>query len=82
MAVGETVSQNPNATLAAGSTSVGVAVIYVLGLAGVNPTPEAAAALSGIATSLLLFIGHSGVRGFFVMCWRGRTADKDGGPTP
>ena len=76
MSVGETVSANPNATLAAGSTSVGVAVIYCLGLAGINPTPEAAAALSGIATSLLIFIGHSGVRGFFVMCWRGRTATK------
>jgi hypothetical protein len=69
-------SENPNATLAAGSTSVGVAVIYLLGLAGVNPTPEAAAALSGIATSVLLFIGHSGVKGFFVMCWRGKTASK------
>ena len=69
--------ENPNATLAAGSTSVGVAVIYLLGLAGINPTPEAAAALSGIATSLLLFIGHSGVKGFFVMCWRGRTATED-----
>ena len=49
----------------------------MLGIAGVNPTPEAAAAVSGIATSLLLFIGHSGVKGFFVMCWRGRTATKD-----
>jgi hypothetical protein len=76
VSVGQTASENPNATLAAGSTSVGVAVIYVLGLAGINPTPEAAAALSGIATSLLLFIGHSGVKGFFVMCWRGKTADK------
>ena len=74
--VSQVTSQNPNATLAAGSTSVGVAVIYALGIAGINPTPEAAAALSGIATSLLLFIGHSGVRGFFVMCWRGKTADK------
>jgi hypothetical protein len=69
-------AENPNATLAVGSTSVGVAVIYVLGIAGINPTPEAAAALSGIATSILLYIGHSGVRGFFVMCWRGKTADK------
>jgi hypothetical protein len=69
-------ADNPNATLAVGSTSVGVVVIYVMGLLGVNPTPEAAAALSGIATSILLYIGHSGVRGFFVMCWRGKTADK------
>jgi hypothetical protein len=77
VSVGQVTSENPNATLAAGSTSVGVAVIYGLGLAGINPTPEAAAALSGIATSVLLFIGHSGVKGFFVMLWRGRTATKE-----
>jgi hypothetical protein len=77
VSVGQVTSENPNATLAAGSTSVGVAVIYVLGLAGVNPTPEAAAALGGIATSVLLFIGHSGVKGFFATIWRGKPAPKD-----
>lgn len=76
--VGETAAANPNATLAAGSTSVGVAVIYLLGLAGVNPTPEAAAALSGIATSVLLYIGHAGVKGACLALWRGHTAPKDG----
>ena len=80
MSVGQVTAQNPNATLAAGSTSVGVAVIYVLGLAGVNPTPEAAAALSGIATSLLLFIGHRGVKGFLCALWSG--SPKDGDPAP
>lgn len=77
MSVVQAASQNPNATLAAGSTSIGVAIIYGLGLAGVNPTPEAAAALSGIATSVLLYIGHNGVRGFCVNLWRGRPAPKD-----
>jgi hypothetical protein len=72
VSVGQAASENPNATLAAGSTSVGVAVIYLLGLAGINPTPEAAAALSGIATSILLYIGHKGVKGFCVAIWSGR----------
>ncbi len=76
MSVGQITSENPNATLAVGSTSVGAAIIYVLGLAGLHPTAEAAAALSGIATSVLLYIGHSGVKGFFKMIWRGKTASK------
>ena len=81
MSVGQAARENPNATLAATSTSVGVAVIYVIGLAGVNPTPEAAAALSGIATSLLLYIGHHGVKGFFCTLWSGGSSE-DGDPAP
>lgn len=71
MTAQQVAARNPNATLAAGSTSIGVVLIYVGGLFGWNPEPAVAAALSGIFTSFLLYIGHSGVKGFFVMLWRG-----------
>jgi ABC-type enterobactin transport system permease subunit len=63
--------ENPNATLAAGSTSVAVVAIYLLGQAGYTLTPEIAAAVSGIITSLLLYIGHNGVKGFCRAIWNG-----------
>ncbi len=69
--VGETAAANPNATLAAVSTSVAVVAIWLLGQAGYTLTPEIAAAISGIITSLLLFVGHNGVKGFFRAIWNG-----------
>ena len=65
------VSNNPNASLAAGSTGIGVVAIYILGLFGVNPPPEVAVAGAGAFTSLFLFIGKSGLSGLPRLIWKG-----------
>jgi hypothetical protein len=68
------VSNNPNASLAAGSTGVGVVVIYLLGLLGVSLSPEVAVALGGGVTAALLFVGKNGLKGVWRVIWRGSDA--------
>ena len=65
------VSNNPNASLAAGSIPPSVLAVYLLGLAGVHPTPEVATVIGGAAASVLLFIGRSGIKGLLRVIWRG-----------
>jgi hypothetical protein len=72
--VSNPVSNNPNASLAAGTTGVGVLVIYLAGLLGFTPSAEGAAALGGAATSIVLFIGRTGIRGMLSVIWRGQAS--------
>lgn len=68
-------SKHPNSATALGSASVVAVVLYVLSLFGVEvpePPMEVTLALGGLASSLALLIGRSGVRGLLSMVWRGR----------
>ena len=63
---------NPNATLAGGTTGVAAAVTYLLSLTTWNVPPTVAVLAAGGVTTLLLFIGRNGIRGLFKMIWRGQ----------
>lgn len=69
--MGNPVSNNPNASLATGTAGIGVVAIYILGIFGVNPPPEVAVAGAGAFTSLVLFIGKSGLSGIPRLIWKG-----------
>lgn len=66
-------NKHPNAAVATGGGGIGVLAAYLLGKAGVQLEPEAAAAISTAIAGLALFIGRNGVRGVIRLLWRGRT---------
>ena len=65
---------HPNATAAAGSGGVGVLVVYLLSIAGIDVPPEVAAAIAGALATVVLFVGSRGVRGIADLIWRGKGA--------
>lgn len=62
---------HPNATAAAGSGGLAVLVVWLLGMADVDVSPEVAAAIAGAIATVVLFIGRRGLRGLLGILWRG-----------
>lgn len=62
---------HPNATVATGTTGAGVLVVWLLGHFGVSVSAEDGAAIAGIATAVLLFVGRNGIRGIIRRIWGG-----------
>ena len=58
---------NPNATVAGGTSAVGVAVVWFLGniWPKVSISAELGAAIAGGASTILLYIGREGVAGLW-----------------
>lgn len=67
----KTAQENPNAAVAGSTTGAGIGVVWLLGYAGVDLTPELGALIAGGATTAALFLGRHGIRGFLRMIWRG-----------
>lgn len=63
---------HPNATLAGGTTSVGVIVVWLLGRYHVNLSAESGAAIAGGASTILLWIGRNGLLGAWNKLLRGK----------
>lgn len=66
-------NNHPNATMAGGSTGVGVLVVYLLGnVFHVSISAELGAAISGTTATALLFIGRNGLLGLWKSIWHGK----------
>jgi hypothetical protein len=66
------VGKHPNAIVAGTSGGGGgVLVVWLLGLAGVEMTPEIGALIAGALGSAALIVGRKGVRGLARAIWRG-----------
>jgi hypothetical protein len=65
-------SENPNATLAAVSTSIGTIITYLASLTTWNVPPAVAVAAAGLFTSFLLLLGRTGLKGFCKLLWLGQ----------
>lgn len=65
--------KNPNAVIG-GSSGVGggVVVVYALTLVGIDVDPMVGAAIAGVISAVVLYVGREGVRGLFRLVWRGR----------
>lgn len=63
---------HPNAVVG-GTAGIGggTLVVWLLGLAGVEMTPEVGALIAGAASTVALLIGRKGVRGIARAIWRG-----------
>jgi hypothetical protein len=72
------VSENPNASIAGGTTLLGTLVVYLISLAGVDLSAEAGAAIAGFITVVVLFIGRSGIKGAIKRVWGGEEQPKGG----
>jgi hypothetical protein len=64
-------NNDPNATVAGGTTGVGVLIVWLLGRYGVNLSAEVGAAIAGGAATVLLVIGRRGIKGTLQRVWRG-----------
>ncbi len=64
-------SSNPNAAAAGGTTGFGVIVVWLLGHFGVDIGAEAGAAIAGGAATVVLFVGHRGLRNVLKIVWNG-----------
>lgn len=64
--------ENPNAVVG-GTAGIGggTLVVWLLGVAGVDMTPEVGALIAGALASAALVIGRKGVRGIARAVWRG-----------
>jgi hypothetical protein len=70
------VGKHPNALVAGGSgIGGGALVVWLLGLGGVDMTPEVGAMIAGGIASAALLVGRKGIRGIARAVWRG----TDGG---
>lgn len=67
---------NPNATIAGGTGTLGVLLVWVLSLFSVEITSVIAAALTGALITITLFIGRKGLKGLFKVIWKG---EENGG---
>ena len=67
---------NPNATVAGGTASVSVLLVWLAGHFGVNLSAEAAAAIAGGLTVIVLAIGREGVKGIMSHIWSGNGTKK------
>lgn len=72
------IKNNPNASVAGGTTGLGVIVVFVLGALGVPVPPEVAVAGVGLVSTAVLVIGRRGIRGIARSIWRGNE-DEAGG---
>jgi hypothetical protein len=54
---------HPNSTAAAGTSGVGVAVVWLLGHFGVQVSNELAVVIAGALTTAVLFVGRVGIAG-------------------
>lgn len=68
----KTAAENPNAVVG-GTSGVGggAAVIYLLSLVGITVSGYGAVLIAGAITTVFLFVGKHGIRGFLRMIWRG-----------
>lgn len=64
---------HPNAAAAGTSSGLTVLVVWLLSLAGVDVSPEVAAALAGAVATVVLLIGRDGIGGVARIVWRGRS---------
>ena len=64
-------NSDPNASVAGGSTGVGVLVVWLLGRYGVDLSAEVGAAIAGGAATILLVIGRRGIKGTLQRIWSG-----------
>lgn len=71
---------HPKATISAGGTGLGLALVTVLGVFGVTLDPEAAVVVAGGISAGLLVIGQDGLAGIWntVMHGRAKTPPGDG----
>lgn len=74
------VRANPNASVAAGGTGVGVLAVWGLTAVGVDVSPEAAGVIAGAIPTAVLFVGKNGVKGVAQRVWSGPTPPKKAGP--
>ncbi len=73
-------TNNPNATVAAGSSGVGVLVVWLLGYFGVDLTAELGAVIAGALSSVVLWIGRDGIKGVLGRIWKGDKKDPEPPP--
>lgn len=66
------VGKHPNA-IVGGTAGIGggTLVVWLLGTAGVEMTPEVGALIAGAASTLALLVGRKGIRGLARAVWRG-----------
>lgn len=66
------IAKHPNAVVG-GTAGIGggTLVVWLLGLAGVDMTPEVGALIAGGASTAALLVGRKGVRGIARAVWRG-----------
>jgi len=65
-------TRHPNASRAlTHGSGLGVLVVWIAGLGGLEMTPEIAAALAGFLASVFLLIGRRGIKGTIHDLWNG-----------
>ena len=66
------VSSHPNASVALGSgAGIGPIVIWLIGLAHVQMTPEIGGAVGGLVAAGVLLVGRRGIKPVIVGLWKG-----------
>lgn len=58
-------SNNPNAAVAAGGSSLSVFVVWLLGHFHVALSAEDGAVIAGVVASAALFVGRNGIKGLW-----------------
>lgn len=69
----DTVTQNPNATVAGGTTGFVIFVVWLAGYLGLDLTAEMGAFAGGGLATLVLAIGRDGIRGVIRRLWSGKS---------
>lgn len=68
---------HPNASLAAGSSSIAVVIVWLSGHFGLDMTAEVAASVTGLIASGMLVLGRNGLRGLMRILWHGNKTTSD-----
>jgi hypothetical protein len=67
-----TVSENPHAAVAGGTTAVGTFLVWVVGRFGhITLSAEDGAAIAGGSSTILIYISKRGIKNVFPSIWRG-----------
>jgi hypothetical protein len=66
------VSNHPNASVALGSgAGIGPIVIWLIGMAHVQMTPEVGGAVGGLVAAGFLLVGRRGIKNVIIGLWEG-----------
>lgn len=63
--------KHPNATVAGGTSSAGLLVVWLLGHFHVALSAEDGAAIAGVLATVALFVGRKGIRGVWNLIMNG-----------
>ncbi len=66
------IQKHPNASVGvAGGAGLGTLLVWILGLIGLDLSPEMASAIAGLLAGAVLFVGRNGIAGTWRKLWSG-----------